>query len=62
LHPLSEGTKRHDIIFYKAVVTEAVVLPHVNDAEKLVEVTFTALLDETKSAGNYLGMIGDSTT
>lgn len=62
LHPLNEGTRRHDIVFYKAYVSSAVVLPHKNDEPKVVEVTFEALLDETKSDGNYLGMIGDSTT
>lgn len=61
LHPISEGTRRHDIVFYKAFVGSEVVLPHMNDAEKLIEVTFEALLDETKADGNYLGLIGDST-
>lgn len=62
LHPRNEGTRRHDVIFYKAYVASAVVLPHKNDEDKLVEVTFEALLDESRSDGNYLGMIGDSTT
>lgn len=62
LHPRNEGTRRHDVIFYKAYVASTIVLPHKVDEEKLVEVTFEALLDETRSDGNYLGMIGDSTT
>jgi hypothetical protein len=62
LHPQNEGTKRHDIIFYKAYVASTVALNHKNDEEKVIEVTFEALLDETKTDGNYLGMIGDSTT
>lgn len=62
LHPINEGTKRHDIIFYKAYVASSIVLNHKNDEEKIIEVTFEALLDESKSDGNYLGMIGDSTT
>jgi len=61
LHPLNEGTRRHDIVFYKAIVDEAVVLSHKNDEEKVVEVTFRALIDESRSDGNYLGLIGDST-
>lgn len=61
LHPLTEGTRRHDIVIYKAYVASTVVLPHKNDEEKVIEVTFEALLDETKSDGNYLGLIGDST-
>jgi len=49
-------------VLYKAYVASAVTLNHKIDEEKLVEVTFEALLDETKTDGNYLGMIGDSTT
>lgn len=61
LHPISEGTKRHDIVFHKAIVGSTVVLNHAVDEEKVIEVTFEALLDEAKSDGNYLGFIGDST-
>lgn len=61
LHPLSEGTRRHDIVFHKAVVTSTINLAHKVDEEKIIEVTFEALLDESKSNGNYLGFIGDST-
>lgn len=62
LHPISEGTRRHDIVFHKAYVSSEVVMAHRVDEEKVVEVTFEALLDETKTDGNYLGFIGDSTT
>lgn len=62
LHPISEGTRRHDVVFYKAHVSSQVVLAHKNDEQKIIEVEFTALLDETKADGNYLGLIGDSTT
>lgn len=62
LHPINEGTRRHDIVMHKAYVASTIVLNHKVDEEKLVEVTFEALLDETKSDGNYLGLIGDSTT
>lgn len=61
LHPISEGTRRHDIVLYKAYVASQVVLNHKVDEEKIIEVTFEALLDESKSDGNYLGLIGDST-
>lgn len=61
LHPVGEGTRAYDVVFYKAYVSSTIVLPHRNDEEKVVEVTFEALLDETKSDGNYLGLIGDST-
>lgn len=62
LHPINEGTRRHDVVMYKAYPGNPIVIPHVNDAEKVFEVIFEALLDETKSDGNYLGLIGDSTT
>lgn len=62
LHPINDGTRRHDIVMYKAIVSSEVVLAHKVDEEKVVEVTFMALLDESRSDGNYLGLIGDSTT
>lgn len=61
LHPLNMGTRANDIVLHKAYVGSTVTLPHRVDEEKIIEVTFEALLDETKSAGNYLGLIGDST-
>lgn len=61
LHPVGEGTRAFDIVFHKAYVGSTVVLPHRNDEEKVIEVTFEALLDETKTDGNYLGLFGDST-
>jgi len=61
LHPISEGTRRHDLVIHKAYVASTITLNHAVDEEKIIEVTFEALLDETKSDGNYLGFIGDST-
>lgn len=61
LHPINEGTARHDMVFYKAIATSEVTISMKNDEAKVIEVTFEALLDETKSDGNYLGLIGDST-
>lgn len=61
LHPVNQGTRRHDVVLHKAVVTSQIVLNHKVDEEKIIEVTFEAMLDETKSDGNYLGLIGDST-
>lgn len=61
LHPISEGTRAYDVVIYKAYVASTVTLAHMIDKEKVIEVTFEALLDETKSEGNYLGLIGDST-
>ena len=61
LHPVNEGTRAFDIVLHKARVSSQIVLNHKIDEEKIVEVEFMAILDETKSAGNYLGLIGDST-
>lgn len=61
LHPLNMGTRANDIVLHKAVVTSTVAMNMKIDETKVVEVTFEALLDETKTDGNYLGLIGDST-
>lgn len=61
LHPISEGTRRHDIVIHQAFPSSPVTLKHANDEEKIMEVEFHAILDESKSDGNYLGFIGDST-
>jgi len=61
LHPLNMGTRANDIVLHKAYVASTVELAMKVDEEKLMEVTFEALVDETKTDGNYLGMIGDST-
>jgi hypothetical protein len=62
LHPINMGTKANDIVLHKAYVASSVALAMKVDEQKVVEVTFEALIDETKTDGNYLGMIGDSTT
>jgi hypothetical protein len=61
LHPINEGTRAFDIVMYKAYVADTVDLMHKIDEVKVIECMFEALLDETKSDGNYLGLIGDST-
>ena len=61
LHPLNMGTRANDIVLHKAYVSSTVDLKMMVDEEKVYEVEFEALLDETKSDGNYLGLIGDST-
>lgn len=61
IHPLNEGTRVNDIVLYKAAVHSTVELNHVIDGEKVIEVEFIALVDETKTSGSYLGLIGDST-
>lgn len=62
LHPQFEGTRKYDVVLYKAYVDSQIQIKFDNKGERIVEVTFVALLDETRSDGNYLGLIGDSTT
>lgn len=61
LHPLNMGTRANDIVLHKAYVSSTVDLKMKVDEENVFEVEFFALLDESKSDGNYLGLIGDST-
>jgi hypothetical protein len=64
LHPIANAADNldDDVVLHKAVVSNEIAIGFNNDGEKIFEVEFEALLDETKSDGNYLGFIGDSTT
>jgi hypothetical protein len=63
LHPIANEAADldEDVNFYKAIVSSEIALNYTFDGERVVEVTFEALLDETKSDGAYLGLFGDST-
>ena len=61
LHPLNMGTRANDIVLHKAYVASTIDLKMKVDEENVYEVTFEALVDESKTDGNYLGLIGDST-
>ena len=63
LHPIANASDNldDDVVLHKAVVSNTIELPFQNDGERIIEVEFVALLDETKDDGNYLGFIGDST-
>lgn len=60
LHPETATNTDDDIVIYKAMSTQSVEVGMMNDGERLIEVTFESFIDETKSNGNYLGLIGDS--
>lgn len=62
LHPIANeaSDRSEDVVLYKAVVTEAVELSYMVDGERVIKVTFEAMIDETKSDGNLLGLMGDS--
>lgn len=62
LHPIANaaGNRTEDVVFWKAVCTSEIVIGHKNDGEKILEAVFDALIDETRTDGNLLGLIGDS--
>lgn len=59
LHPIAESDTSFDVKLYKAMVDSQINLNHTVDNEKVIEVTFVALLDESKSDGAYLAEIGN---
>jgi len=63
LHPLVNAANdlSDDIVLHKAAVHGEVVLPFMVDEQRVIEVEFVAFIDTTKSTGNYLGHMGDST-
>jgi hypothetical protein len=63
LHPVANAVNdlSDDVVLYKAVATGKVELNYKVDEETIVEVEFTALIDETRNDGDQLGMLGDST-
>ena len=61
LHPIANDDLSEDAVIYKAIISNEIALPFTFDGERVIEVTFEALVDESKSDGNYLGLIGDST-
>jgi len=62
LHPTANtsGDRTEDVILYKAVVSNEISLKFMVDDEKVIEVEFEAIIDESKDDGSYLGLIGDS--
>lgn len=63
LHPLAneEADLSEDVVFYKALVSEPIEYTFGNDDERIIEVVFEAIADESKADGNRLGLFGDST-
>lgn len=63
LHPLANDVAdlSEDVGLHKAVSAEGIEWKYAADGERMAEVVFHALLDETKTDGNRLGFIGDST-
>lgn len=62
LHPVDRGATDYseDVTIYKAVSSEPVDLNYEVDKQRIFEVTFTALVDETYASGRRLGHIGST--
>jgi len=60
LHPLNNATAdlSDDVTIYKAVSYETVEMAYKIDEQRIVKVTFRALVDETNANGRRLGHIG----
>ena len=63
LHPIANLTAdlTDDIIIYKAVVISSVELGFMVEGEKIMTITFLALIDEGRTDSDQLCLIGDST-
>lgn len=64
LHPMDKGAgdQSEDVTIYKAVAADPVELNYEVDKQRIFEVTFTALVDETFGNNRRLGHIGTSGT
>lgn len=60
IHPLKNAATdfSDDITIYKAVSSEPIPLPYKVDEQQVVEITMTALVDESYGVGRRLGHIG----
>jgi len=58
LHPTAVTGTSEDVAIYKAVVSGDVELEYAVDGQRVVEVTFDALVDATKANGNLFGHFG----
>lgn len=63
LHPRrnTPSNLNEDIYIWKAVSAESVELNYQIDEQRVLEVTFRALVDDTQSDGEKLGRVGDAT-
>lgn len=62
LHPVANAAGDHsdDVGIYKAHVSNEITIAYKNDGEQIIEAMFDGLVDEGRSDGNLLGVIGDS--
>lgn len=62
LHPRKNAPsdRNEDIYLWKAVSVEAIELPYKIDEQRVLEITFEALVDESHEDGERLGRVGDA--
>jgi len=62
LHPIANDNDdlSEDVVIYKAVVTNSIDIPFKVDEERVIELEFEGIIDETRLDGDMLGLIGDS--
>ena len=59
-HPLGVTGAAEDIVLHKAVATDEIEVDYNNEDQRVLEIPFIGLVDDTKSDGNWLGHVGDS--
>lgn len=50
-----------DVVLYQAVAMDEIEVDFNNEDQRVIEIPFVGLVDYTKTDGNWLGHIGDST-
>lgn len=62
LHPRRNASNNYneDIYIWRAVSVETVELAYKVDEQRVLEITFRALVDETQPEGRLLGQVGDN--
>lgn len=55
----SPSSRNEDIYIWKAVSVETIELAYKIDEQRVLEITWRALVDETRADGEHLGRIGD---
>lgn len=62
LHPVVNAASNHneDIYIWRAVSVESVELSFKVDEQRVLEITWKALIDETQPEGRLLGQVGDN--
>lgn len=60
LHPIKNAATdlTEDVVYYKAIATNPINLAYKVNEQRALEVTFTALVDESYASGRRLGHIG----